>query len=300
LFEELLMMDGVGPADRNGTAVLPLGEPHGDPDVEAAGQPAEVEAVSEGGPEKLATLSPGRNRLAEPAGGDKAVDADAEEIGKALGHLLLPGESYELRAVRGPGDALCKVFTADQRAEMVSQAAVWSQAGMKGVYFTLNPVRPDARPAAGVKDEHIAKRALLLVDCDPQKAVEGDANAADPEKQLAYDKAVEVRNYLRGEGWPEPVLADSGNGYHLLYRIDLPNDDASTVLLHNTLRALAARFDTDAVKIDPRNRNASRITKLYGTVARKGEATPDRPWRKTQVLAAPDTLEVVPRGLLEQ
>jgi P4 family phage/plasmid primase-like protien len=182
---------------------------------------------------------------------------------------------------------------------MASRAAAWGRKA-KGVYFTLNPVLPDARPTKAVKDTHITKRALLLVDCDPRKAVDGDANSTDAEKAAAYDTALRVRDHLSSLGWPKPVLADSGNGYHLLYRIDLPNDDASTVLVHNGLRALADRFNTEAVQVDIVNKNASRITKLYGTVARKGQDSPERPWRQSKIVDAPDTLEAVPRGLLEK
>ena len=31
-------------------------------------------------------------------------------------------------------------------------------------------------------------------------------------------------------GWPAPIVIDSGNGFHLLYRIHLPNDDGSKAL----------------------------------------------------------------------
>ncbi len=44
-------------------------------------------------------------------------------------------------------------------------------------------------------------------------------------------RAREVRDHLRGQGWPEPVVGDSGNGAHLLYRADLPNDPESLKLV---------------------------------------------------------------------
>jgi hypothetical protein len=121
--------------------------------------------------------------------------------------------------------------------------------------------------------------------------------------------AREVRRTLRAEGWPEPVLADSGNGYHLLYRIDLPADDAfetlpdgqvvkrngeTTELVRACLKALAARFDTPEVAIDTGVFDAPRICKLYGTMARKGEPTEDRPHRYSRVVDLPATLDVVP------
>jgi hypothetical protein len=59
------------------------------------------------------------------------------------------------------------------------------------------------------------------------------------------------------------------------------------------LLALAQRFDTDAVKIDRAVFNASRICKVPGTVARKGDNTKDRPHRRARLLEVPgcDTLD---------
>ncbi len=94
----------------------------------------------------------------------------------------------------------------------------------------------------------------------------------------------EIREALAAEGWPDPLLADSGNGGHLLYRINLPNDHASTQLVKRCLEALAFRFDDEHVTIDQKVFNASRIWKVYGTMARKGHDTPDRPHRLSRVL----------------
>jgi hypothetical protein len=79
-------------------------------------------------------------------------------------------------------------------------------------------------------------------------------------------------------------MAESGNGLHLLYPVDLPNDDASRDLLKAVLKTLAARFDNDAVSVDQSVFNAGRITKLYGTVANKGDNTILAPWRLSKLL----------------
>jgi hypothetical protein len=105
--------------------------------------------------------------------------------------------------------------------------------------------------------------------------------STDAEKVDAWETIRAVRSYLDTEGWPAPVLADSGNGYHLLYRIDLPTDDCG--LVQRVLQKLACRFDSDAVKIDQKVFNPSRICKLYGTLARKGDHTPERPHRRSGI-----------------
>jgi hypothetical protein len=60
-----------------------------------------------------------------------------------------------------------------------------------------------------------------------------------------------------------------------------------------SLVGLAARFDTDQVEVDQSVFNAGRITKLYGTVATKGDHTPLAPWRLSQLVATPERREVV-------
>jgi hypothetical protein len=81
------------------------------------------------------------------------------------------------------------------------------------------------------------------------------------------------------------MLADSGNGYHLLYRVDLPADDGG--LVERILAALGERFDTPHAKIDRTVFNPARICKLPGTLARKGDSTADRPHRRAKLLEVP-------------
>jgi hypothetical protein len=107
----------------------------------------------------------------------------------------------------------------------------------------------------------------------------------------------EVYDCLRERYFPEPIILDSGNGYHLLFLVDLPADDSG--LIERALKALAFKFSDDKVKIDSSNCNAARIWKMPGTLARKGDDTPDRPHRRAQVLEIPGGLGAVPATLLE-
>jgi len=97
-------------------------------------------------------------------------------------------------------------------------------------------------------------------------------------------RAGEVRDYLRGQAWPEPLVGDSGNGAHLLYRVDLPNDRESLGLVKGILETLAFKFSNEAVGVDTTTCNAARIWKLYGTTARKGDDTEERPHRRSGLL----------------
>ncbi len=118
--------------------------------------------------------------------------------------------------------------------------------------------------------------------------------------KLQSKVAGECREWLAEQGWPAPILADSGNGAHLLYRIDLPNDDASTKLLRSVLQAIADRMSDDRVDVDKGVYNAARICKLYGTLSAKGDATDERPHRISKILEVPDQLEVTSFELLDR
>lgn len=212
--------------------------------------------------------------------------------------LLAPDQVVELRALgvqRGTGKPHTEAgfFDPGHLPEM-AKAALALTTYAKGVYFTLNPLNPVllarrcnrtawANEGELAKDKDVLVRRWLLIDADPIR--DPLVSATEAEKAEAKSVALDVREHLRGRGWPDPVLADSGNGYHLLYRIDLPAADGG--LVERLLRALAARFDTPRVKIDQSVHNPSRICKLPGTMARKGDSTPDRPHRRAMVLEFP-------------
>ena len=188
----------------------------------------------------------------------------------------------------------------------LTQAAVSITARAEGVYCTQNPVHPDllARCANRVsvagndgpaKDVDIVTRRWLLIDIDPVRR--SKISASDTEKQAAKDVVDTVAASLAERGWPVPMLIDSGNGYHLYYRIDLPCDDGG--LVKACLTALADKFDTDGAIVDPAVFNPSRIVKLPGTLARKGDSIPDRPHRRAMILSRPDEFAAVPHELLD-
>ncbi len=180
--------------------------------------------------------------------------------------------------------------------DKLAQAAEEWSGKAPGVYITLNPVNPDlfARSANRLKEyakyttanSDILRRRWFPIDCDPKRPSGISSN--DDEHRAAIDRAKEIRNYLQTQGWPEPILADSGNGAHLLYQIDLPNDSESTELIKKCLEALAFKFSDEKVEVDLTTYNPARIWKLYGTMACKGDSTEGRPHRLAQVLEVPE------------
>ncbi|MCK9306872.1 MAG: hypothetical protein M0P17_05030, partial [Methanoculleus sp.] len=180
-----------------------------------------------------------------------------------------------------------------------------------GIYVTLNAVNPAllARRANRIKmrlgrkdattaDADILRRRWLPVDIDPVRP--SGVSSTETEHAEALNAAERIAAYLKEQGFPAPVRADSGNGAHLLYRIDLPNDDPSTALVKNCLATLDALFSNETVTVDTANHNAARIWKLYGTLSRKGDNTVERPHRRAKVLSAPEKINLVPVERLER
>jgi hypothetical protein len=216
-----------------------------------------------------------------------------------LNVLVAPGQVTELRALkvrRGGGRTHTEAgfFDSDHLRQM-AETALEVTPFARGVYFTMNPLKPDvlARRANRIdwseedelaKDGDVLSRRWRLIDADAVR--DAHISASDEEKAIARQTALAIREYLDGRNWPKPILGDSGNGFHLLYRIDLPADDGGTV--RRILQALAKRFDSPAVKIDTAVFNAGRICKLPGTLARKGDHVPQRPHRRALFLEVPE------------
>ena len=225
-------------------------------------------------------------------------------IADGLKRLLEPGQVTELRALnyQRPGSTYSCTTSGyfDDFGKLAEEAAKLSPY-CSGVYFVPNPVNPNllARVCNKVKpmgkgdattsDHDVIRRHWLPIDCDSQRV--SGISATDEERGLAFDCADCIRGYLKGQGWPDPAHADSGNGAHLLYRIDEPTDDNG--LVKACLESLAQRFSTDKVHVDTSVFNPARIWKCYGTLARKGENLPERPHRLAKLWYVPENLEVV-------
>ena len=232
---------------------------------------------------------------------------DAAEARRALSILVGPKSVFEVRALDAQLVSNHRRATVsgyfDDIETCVSELLRLTSA--KGVYVTLNPVNPAllARCAnrldyadrnASTSDQHIVRRRWVLIDIDTERP--SGIGTTDGQKDAARNKARDIYRWLKDRGWPEPVVGDSGNGFHLLYRIDLPADDDG--LVEKLLAALAARFNADGVKIDASVHNPARIARLYGTLAAKGDNTQDRPHRLSRIRKAPAALDAVTAGQL--
>jgi hypothetical protein len=244
-------------------------------------------------------------------GGDgKINEITAATIAEWLALFVRHDDVCELRAL--------KVFTRQytkprteagffdgQHLDIMAEEAMRLTPFAGGVYLTINPLKSEilARCANRIKiaetgdlagDQHISRRRWLYVDVDPVRIA--GIGATDAEKASAFAVADVLRRHLAELGYPDPIFADSGNGCHLFYAVDLPVDDGG--LVKRCLETLAEQFDTADAKVDISVYNAARIAKIPGTIARKGDATPDRPHRRGRIIEAPE-IQLVSMELLE-
>ena len=168
--------------------------------------------------------------------------------------------------------------------------------GIPIALFARAANRTHERVTSTTADQEVLNRRRLLLDFDPVRPT--GISSTDGEHQAAIQRAITCRAVLTEAGFPQPILADSGNGGHLVYSLDLPNDDASRILVEKFLKQMSQRFSDAVVTVDTTVFNAARISKVYGTLTRKGDNLPDRPHRLSRILESPSHLEPVPREML--
>lgn len=218
-------------------------------------------------------------------------EPDLVEVRAALAILIDPALAVQIQGLPTGRFRILRSDDADGQ-----NAAIREFANDGGTYWTLNPLPLEmvGQQDKGAHANDPVKRRWLLIDVDRIKTEEDKSlSATDAEKAKAATITDGVLTWLNEQGWPAPLIVDSGNGWHLLYRIDLPNDELSRVILGRFLKALAVKFNNEHGEIDRKVHNANRVSKLPGTWARKGPPTPERPHRMAKLMSIPPALEAV-------
>lgn len=149
--------------------------------------------------------------------------------------------------------------------------------------------------------EDVSKLSYLLIDIDPvRKHPHQTVSASAEEVERALELTTEVKKYLSNFFATPPLLiASSGNGFHLIWRIDLAASEENVRILERCLYALAHQFNSEDATVDTSVYTKLQLIKLYGTVACKGEHTENRPWRQSYLMKINDGSQVVAQELLE-
>ena len=221
------------------------------------------------------------------------MNAEAE-LSKMWGILPPRADApIHLRAIWPKGIQGCAppknlIFTAAEYPTVLDRTSAFAKAALGlndegyNIYTCLNSILP-SHTSHSVTDADIAFRTRILIDID--RAGKLVQSASDAEIEAAGKLADTVTSWCLQE-WGMPVIrAMSGNGVHLYLPLDdLANDAATKNRCMCLLKWLARRFDTEFVKIDTTVYNASRITKVPGTIMRKGPECADRPYRMAYVV----------------
>jgi len=148
-------------------------------------------------------------------------------------------------------------------------------------YIVMNQISTNFH-GDSVSDKDISAFTTLLIDID--RAGDTSKPASDEEIDAAEKLGDEVEAYLTKREFPKPIRTMSGNGAHLYYKLDFfPNNEQTTQTIKSLLNHLASKFNNSIVEIDTSVFNASRITKMPGTIARKGIESEGRPYRMAKV-----------------
>lgn len=200
----------------------------------------------------------------------------------------------------GKGAIIAGWFDDKEKAvEIIRQ--VEKEVSPMGVYCTLNPCQNALLGRANnrlkvvksrTSDKEIAAIKHLLIDVDPRRP--SGISASPAEIKEAAELSNLIYKELTARGWPKPLCAHSGNGYHLVYQLA----DAYPEIIKGFLSGLSSRFSTPTVDVDTTVFNPARLVKIYGTTARKGEDIPDRPHRMSSIKSCPSPVVSVPADYL--
>lgn len=172
--------------------------------------------------------------------------------------------------------------------------------GKAHIYITLNPVQKDylalannrLRYAVGkdetTKDVGIFADLWFFFDVDPLRNPPQISSTSTELSSALERQDLMIREQFEPKGITV-VQGMSGNGGHGLIRLAPSSDlDMTRALKKQLLDYLSEIYSDDVVSLDTTVHNPSRLIKLHGVMAVKGDNIPERPHRRAY-LEIPDT-----------
>lgn len=98
----------------------------------------------------------------------------------------------------------------------------------------------------GLKDSDIGWVTRLPFDFDPIRPA--GVGSTEEEIDAAYETREALIGYLGSFGWPEPIRAFSGNGFHAQFRVRVPNNEETRDILYRIYAGLRQQFSTAHVQ----------------------------------------------------
>ena len=223
---------------------------------------------------------------------------DYDEILKSLKILKKQNQLFEIRMISGSWNA-SGYFSNPETA--IEELKHFRMRENTNVYFSLNYIDNACfsrkqrnkfieKAENTTKDNDILGYQWLMIDIDPKRP--SGTSSSNEQLEKAKQKTKRIYKFMREQSWHDPIIALSGNGCHLLYSVGLKNTKENVDLIKSCLNSLANIFNDDDSDVDCSTFNPARICKLYGTVAKKGMNTPERPHRLSKIVYIPDNVEI--------
>lgn len=231
---------------------------------------------------------------------------DENMVRKTIALMKTDNQLFEIRVIFENKKVMSGYFT---DADVMIRELKKIDGNANNVYMTLNRItagcygrsqrdRFEYNPKATTSDNDIVSYDWLMVDLDPKRP--SGTSSSEQELNQSKQLANKIFQFMEQLGFEKPLIALSGNGVHLMYRIALVNCDENKKLLEQCLKTLNMLFDNEVVGVDLKNFNPARVCKLYGTMAQKGSNCEDRPHRLSGVINSDDDIKVTDIKYLEK
>lgn len=163
--------------------------------------------------------------------------------------------------------------------------------------LSVNKLAP-IKKGQGISAEDISYYRFFLVDLDVVGLqVDGaKRNATDDEHAKALKVAEFVEKFLTTMNFPKPILIDSGNGYHLLYKVHMKASQENERMLKNCLIAIGEQVDTNTVKVDTVVYDRGRKLKLPGSTNNAEEVG----YRTSEIVKCPSNFTEVDIAVFQE
>jgi hypothetical protein len=206
-----------------------------------------------------------------------------EDLKKTLALLFDPDQVIAVSGIKLDGTMTKKFYTDMGKAAVVIEKA--DESGkFKGIYLNLQKLR-NGSTSDTRKD--VALYTNFMIDFD-RKVKNG--NATDEERSAIEKVTQEAKRWLCEVLESEPLVADTGNGFHLVFRLEpFVADSQAMGVLKECIAAVKTRFEEPEVnvEIDVTVAEPEQLTRCYGTWNRKYPETPGRPQRQSKIVSVP-------------
>lgn len=231
---------------------------------------------------------------------------DKHEVSKTIAVMKPNNQIFEIRVIYENKKIYSGYF--DNAETLIKEMAKLNKSNCN-VYITLNDLKSacfdrsqknkfEYGSKATTSDNDVDGIDWLMIDLDPKRPT--GTSSSNEEFEKSKTLANEIYDYLRKIGFEKPLIATSGNGVHLLYKVFMQNSKENVQLLEKCLKTLNILFSNDDIEVDMKNFNPSRICKLYGTMAQKGSNSETRPHRMSKIIGEYTEVKATDKKYLEE